>query len=296
AGGHQPQPGDHRGQAGGRQSQRHDHRCPAGRADVQQVDAPRGQQARARSPRSFAVARTGFEPRQPAGPRRCARSREAARLQARKIQMRLLTRTIASIGLAAALGACSLGGLLGGGAKGPVTLETLNPEAADPGPIARTASAGQAVTIEVPIVPEQLRATRVPVQISPTDVQYVTNLQWVDTPARLFQNLLEETVRRTTNRVVLDPAQSGLDPGIVLHGQLERFGYDAQTGQAVVVYDGSLATAGNQVQTRRFTATAPADGTGASVGPALNRAANQVAREVAQWIGGQSPFSAHSGH
>jgi len=201
--------------------------------------------------------------------------------------MRLLTRTLASIGLAAALGACSLGGLLGGGAKGPVTLATLTPEAADPGPIARTASAGQAVTIEVPIVPEQLRATRVPVQISPTDVQYVTNLQWVDTPDRLFQNLLEETVRRTTNRVVLDPAQSGLDPGIVLHGQLERFGYDAQTGQTVVVYDGSLATAGgNQVQTRRFTATAPADGTGASVGPALNRAANQVAREVAQWIGG----------
>jgi cholesterol transport system auxiliary component len=55
----------------------------------------------------------------------------------------------------------------------------------------------------------------------------------------------------------------------------------------MVVYDGSLAAAGgNQVQTRRFTATAPADGTGASVGPALNRAANQVAREVAQWIGG----------
>ena len=29
----------------------------------------------------------------------------------------------------------------------------------------------------------------------------------------------------------------------------------------------------------------PADGTAATVGPALNRAANQVATEAAQWIG-----------
>ena len=201
--------------------------------------------------------------------------------------MRLFNRTFAPMFLAAALGACSLGGILGGGAKAPATLATLTPEAADPGPIARTASAGQAVTIEVPIVPQQLRTVRVPVQITPTDVQYVTNFQWVDTPDRLFQNLLEETVRRTTGRVVLDPNQSGLDPGVVLHGQLERFGYDAQTGQVVVIYDGSLSNAGgSQVQTRRFTATAPANGTAASVGPALNRAANQVAGEVAQWIGG----------
>ncbi|MEA3081622.1 MAG: cholesterol transport system auxiliary component, partial [Sphingomonadales bacterium] len=40
-----------------------------------------------------------------------------------------------------------------------------------------------------------------------------------------------------------------------------------------------------RVETRRFTATAPSDGTAASVGPALNRAANQVALDVAKWIG-----------
>jgi cholesterol transport system auxiliary component len=40
------------------------------------------------------------------------------------------------------------------------------------------------------------------------------------------------------------------------------------------------------VQTRRFTAAAPADGTAATVAPALNRAANQVAQDVARWIGG----------
>ena len=53
-----------------------------------------------------------------------------------------------------------------------------------------------------------------------------------------------------------------------------------------MTYDGSLSTAGGaRVETRRFTATAPSDGTAASVGPALNRAANQVALDVAKWIG-----------
>jgi cholesterol transport system auxiliary component len=198
-----------------------------------------------------------------------------------------LLRTIVPLVAAAALGGCSLSGLLGGGGKAPTTLATLTPEAPDPGAVARNAAAGQAVTIEAPIVPNALRTVRVPVQLSPTDLQYVTNLQWVDTPDKLFQSLLEETVRRTTNRVVLDPNQTGVDPGLALQGELDRFGYDAQTGQVVVAYTASFAAAdGAQVQTRRFEATAPADGTGASVGPALNRAANEVAREVAQWIGG----------
>lgn len=198
-----------------------------------------------------------------------------------------LLRNLVPVVAAVALGACSLGGLLGGGGKAPVTLQTLTSEAPDPGSVVRSASAGQAVTIATPVVANELRTLRVPVQLSPTDVQYVTNLQWVDTPDKLFQHLVEETVRRTTNRVVVNPNQAGLDPGVVLHGELERFGYDAQTGQVTVAYNGSLSSPdGAQVQTRRFVASAPADGTGPSVGPALNHAANEVAQQVAQWIGG----------
>jgi cholesterol transport system auxiliary component len=198
-----------------------------------------------------------------------------------------LLRTLVPVLAAAALGACSVSGLLGGGSKIPPTLQTLTAEAPDPGNVVRNAAAGQAVMVLTPLVSNEINTLRVPVQISPTDVQYVTNLQWVDTPDKLFQDLLEETVRRTTNRVVVDPDQTGLDAGVVLHGELERFEYDAQTGQAVVAYSGSLSSPdGAQVQTRRFVATAPADGTGASVGPALNRAANEVAQQVAQWIGG----------
>jgi cholesterol transport system auxiliary component len=196
------------------------------------------------------------------------------------------TRLFTGVALAMSLGGCSLGGLLGGG-KPPPYLFTLTPEAADPGTITRASPAGRAVTINVPVVSKELRTVRVPVQVSPAVVQYVPNLQWIDTPDRLFKDLVAETVRRTTGRVVLDPNQTSLDPGLVVTGQLQKFGYDAQTSQVVVQYDAALTSAGgDRVEARRFTATAPADGTSTTVGPALNTAANQVAQQVAQWIGG----------
>ena len=195
-------------------------------------------------------------------------------------------RYAAALSLALAVGGCSLGGLLGGGGKPPAYLLTLTPEAADPGPTSRRAAAGQAITINAPVVPKELQTVRVPAQVSPTQVQYVTDLTMVDTPDRMFENLLAETIRRTTNRVVLDTGATTLDPGLVVGGQLQHFGYDAQTGQVVVEFDAAISTKdGTRVQTRRFVAQQPADGTAATVGPALNRAANQVATEAAQWIG-----------
>lgn len=197
--------------------------------------------------------------------------------------MRVLLKAASVMVLATAISGCAL---LGGGGKAPTTLVTLTPEAQEPAQIARSASAGQAVTVSTPTVGRELGTVRVPVQVNPSDVQYVSNLTLVDMPARLFADLVGETIRRTTNRVVLDANQASLDPGLVVGGELQRFGYDAATGQVIVTYDGSLSTAGgSRVETRRFTATAPADGTAPSVGPALNRAANQVAQDVARWIG-----------
>ena len=138
--------------------------------------------------------------------------------------------------------------------------------------------------IDVPVAPREIRQVRVPVLEGPGQVTYVRNLQYVETPDRLFQDLVSETVRRTTNRVVIDPRQTGIDPGTRVSGVLHRFGHDAPSAQVVVIYD-ATATRGATVQTRRFTASAPADGTAATVGPALNVAANDVARQVAAWIG-----------
>ena len=199
----------------------------------------------------------------------------------------MLPRKLALLLAAAALGGCSLSSLMDGGGKAPPTLQTLTAEAPDPGNVVRSAAAGQAVTVLTPLIGNELNTLRVPVHLSPTDVQYVTGLQWVDTPDHLFQALVAETVRRTTGRVVLDPRQATLDPGLQVTGALERFGYDASSRQAIVVYDAALATdGGNHVETRRFVANMPADGTGPGVGQALNRAANQVALDVAKWIGG----------
>ena len=184
-----------------------------------------------------------------------------------------------------ALGALSLASCFGG-KKVPPTLLTLTSSAPAPATVNRVAAAGEAITIDVPVVPKELATTRVPAQVGPTAIAYIKDLQWVESPDRLFQDLLQETVVRTTGRVVLDPRQSALDPGIHLTGTLTRFGYDTQLGAVLVRYDGALSSpGGTRVVTRRFEAQVPADGTAPSVGPALNAAANQVAAEVAAWVG-----------
>lgn len=198
-----------------------------------------------------------------------------------------MLRLATPIALALTLSAC-LGGLLGGGGKAPPWLLTLTPQAPAPGEIARTAGPGEAVTVEVPVIPKEIRTTRVPVHSGPTAIAYVEDLTWVDTPDRLFQNLLAETITRATNLVVIDPRQSSLDPGKVVSGSLLRFGYDAQEGMVVVSYDAAMTMAGGTaVATRRFEAREPADGTASTVAPAINAAANRVAIDVAQWVAGR---------
>jgi cholesterol transport system auxiliary component len=194
-------------------------------------------------------------------------------------------RVAAPIALALSLTAC-MGGLLGGG-KAPPWLLTLTPQAPAPESVVRTAGPGEAVTIATPVIPKEIRTTRVPVHSGLIAIAYVEDLTWVDTPDRLFQDLLSETVTRMTNRVVLDPNQSALDPGLTVTGNLSRFGYDEQEGMVVVRYDAAMTRAGGSaVSTRRFEAREPADGTAATVAPAVNAAANRVAMEAAQWIAG----------
>ena len=195
-------------------------------------------------------------------------------------------RLAAPIAVALSLSAC-MGGLLGGGGKAPPWLLTLTPQAPAPASIARTAGPGEAVTIELPVTPKEIRTNRVPVHSGPIAIAYVKDLTWVDTPDKLFQDLLTETVTRTTNRVVLDPKQSSLDPGMTVTGNLSRFGFDAEEGMVVVRYDAAMTRAdGAAVATRHFESREPADGSASSVAPAINAAANRVAIEVAQWVGG----------
>jgi cholesterol transport system auxiliary component len=138
-----------------------------------------------------------------------------------------------------------------------------------------------------PTVPQALATQRGAVQASPTDIAYLKDAQWVEEPSRLFRNLLAETIAARTGRPVLDIRQYSLAPGARVGGRMTRFGLDATAREAIVTYDATLARGeGAPVQTRRFEARVPvAAETPAAVAPALSRAANQVASEVADWVG-----------
>ena len=191
------------------------------------------------------------------------------------------TRSILTLGLALALAGC-----ISFGADPPDSLLRLTAAEMVPAATSRTAAAGEAVTVVVPTVAQELRTVRVPVRTGATQVAYLKDAQWVEMPAPLFGRLLSETIAARTGRVVLDPTQFSFDPGVRLTGQLQSFGVDADALQVVAVYDAALARGENRVETRRFEARVPIAAVDvANVGPALNQAANQLAADVAAWIG-----------
>ena len=189
-------------------------------------------------------------------------------------------RTLLILAAAAALSGC-----FSFGADPPATLMRLSAEATR-GPSARAAPSAQAITVVVPSVSQELETVRVPVRTGATAVAYLTDAQWVDDPGALFARLVGETISATTGRVVLDPRQFTFDPGQRLTGTLHTFGLVADTMEAVVVYDAAIARGADGVETRRFAARVPVAAIDAASAPAaLNRAANQVAAEVAAWVG-----------
>ena len=174
------------------------------------------------------------------------------------------------------------------GGSAPDQLLTLT--AAEPRPAAtpRSAAQGEAITVAVPSLPQALRTNRIPVYVNETTIQYLTDAVWVDQPDELFARLLGETIAARTGRVVLDPSQYSHDPGTRITGTLLKFGLDPNQMQVVIVYDAAMARGGptGGVVTNRFETRLPvAEATPAAVAPALNQAANQLAGEVAAWIG-----------
>lgn len=187
---------------------------------------------------------------------------------------------LAAFGLPLALSAC-----FGGGA--PSQLLTLSAAQMRPVAAPRNAGQGEAITVAEPAVPQALRVTRIPVYVSDTSIQYLTGAEWVEKPAGLFARLLGETIAARTGRVVLDPAQYSHDPGTRLTGTLVRFGLDPNAMEVVITYDAAIArgSAGGVASNRFEARVAVAEATLAAVAPALNDAANQVAVQVAAWVG-----------
>jgi cholesterol transport system auxiliary component len=195
--------------------------------------------------------------------------------------MTTILRPAATLGLLLALSGC-----ISFGADPPDSLLTLTAAQVRSTEGTRVAPQAETVIVSLPTVPQELRVTRVPVKTGATQVAYLKDAQWVEQPNAMFGRLLTETIA-ASGRVVIDARQTTFEPGVILTGQLQAFGIDADRREAVAVYDAALAGPDNSVRTRRFEARAPvAEIDAVNAGPALNDVANRVAGEVASWLSG----------
>ena len=177
-----------------------------------------------------------------------------------------------------------LGGCLSFGPKIPPTMFDLTAENPAPAGAGQSGTLASALVVEVPEAALALNVTRIPVQIDASNLAYVKNAAWVERPTRLFQRLLAEAVRAKGSRIVLEN-EPGTGTSEVLSGRLLAMGFNAPTNAAVVRFDAMRTSRGGQVQVRRFEASQGASAEPEVLGPALNRAANDVARQVAEWVG-----------
>lgn len=180
-----------------------------------------------------------------------------------------------------ALGAC-----VSFGAKAPASMLVLTADNVVSAGAARTASAADALVVQMPEVPRKLDTNRVPVQIDASSIAYLKDAFWADKPARLMQLLVIETISAKTGNLVLNEVDAGGKAARFLSGSLLEFGIDSATNEAVVVYDVVKIVRGSATEKRRFEARRPVTAIEpAPAGAALNAAANDVAGQIADWAG-----------
>jgi cholesterol transport system auxiliary component len=179
-----------------------------------------------------------------------------------------------------------LGGCLSLGGKTPKQLIRLTPEATAPVGDMGAANVRDALVVLDPEVDRRLDVQRVPVQIDDARIAYLKDATWVERPARQFRRLLAETIRARGRRIVVEQGDASEGGKSMLGGRLLDMGYDARSQTVVVRFDAIRQDGAGNVVSRRFEATVPGVGPKAeAVVPALNKAANEVAGQVADWVG-----------
>lgn len=192
--------------------------------------------------------------------------------------------TLALLGLAATL---PLAGCISFGAKPPPRLMALSAAAPLVAGPAITTGDNQAIQIARLSAIPALGTQRVLVTDGPTAIAYLKGGLWAASPTDLFRGLLAETITVRTGRVVTEPRLLQIQPDTRLAGQISAFGLDGPGKAVVVTFDATLSHEGSdQIQSRRFVARMPVSSEQPeTVAAALNQAANQVAGEVADWVG-----------
>lgn len=189
--------------------------------------------------------------------------------------------------IAAALAALTLlGGCISLGGKAPAVLVALSPEKTAPAGTMAGGRIADALVVLDPEVERKLDVLRIPVQVDDAKIAYLKDAAWADRPARQFRHLLAETIRARGQRLVIEAGDLTTGGRTLLSGRLLDMGYDARSQSVVVRYDAIRDNGAGTIDARRFESILPGIGPQAeAIGPALNRAANQVAAQVADWVG-----------
>ncbi|MFD0849134.1 ABC-type transport auxiliary lipoprotein family protein [Sphingosinicella xenopeptidilytica] len=174
---------------------------------------------------------------------------------------------------------------IGGAGDPPESLLTVQANVGE-----SAALTGKPLLVTVPSAPGALRTLRIPVTTEATEIAYLPKANWVEQPVVLFQRLLGEVVQARTGRPVIDERNADIVGAHRLSGRLVEFGLDVRgAAQVRVRYDAVLSAPGTgYVASRSFAATRPVGAeTGPAVARALNEAANEVAANVGDWAASQ---------
>jgi cholesterol transport system auxiliary component len=186
---------------------------------------------------------------------------------------------------AALLPALLLAGCISLTSKPPRQLISLTPDAVAPaGDLGAGSTAPPLVVLE-PETERELDMLRVPVKIDPSGLAYLKGAIWVEKPSRQFRTLLAETIRAKDNRLVFEGIGAAEAGRPVLSGRLNAMGYDAASSSVIVRFDAQLLAPGTPLKVRRF--ESKVSGVAADAQPvaaAIDRAANDVAAQVADWV------------
>lgn len=179
-----------------------------------------------------------------------------------------------------------LAGCVNLGGKPPKLLLGLTADKTAPAGAMASGKISDALLVLDPQVERKLDVLRVPVQVDATQIAYLQDAAWVERPARQFRHLLAETIRARGQRLVIEANDDTSGTKNVLAGRLIDMGYDARSQSVVVRYDALREDSKGVVTARRFEAIVPGiSAEPVAVAAALNRAANDVAAQVADWVG-----------